>query len=117
MPGDAVDTITRFWSTQDKGDYTARTPLFADDAVLDDPVFGRFEGKEAIGAFFAKMNVEMAKIQVHFEVAEIAGGDDSAWARWTARFADGTSREGVGIYKVSDGRLTYYRDYMDPKAG
>ena len=26
------------------------------------------------------------------------------------------SRGGVGIYKVSDGQLTYYRDYMDPPA-
>jgi limonene-1,2-epoxide hydrolase len=24
------------------------------------------------------------------------------------------SRGGVGIYKVEDGKLTYYRDYLDP---
>ena len=25
-------------------------------------------------------------------------------------------RGGVGIYKVANGQLTYYRDYMDPPA-
>ena len=115
MPGDAYDTITRFWTTQDAGDYSALTELFADDAVLDDPIYGRFEGRDAIGGFFSKMNEEMAKIDVRFEVIEIQGGDDAAWARWVAKYGNGKEREGVGIYKVASGELTYYRDYMEPK--
>ncbi|MEL6891339.1 MAG: nuclear transport factor 2 family protein [Actinomycetota bacterium] len=113
MAGSAHDTITMFWATQDAGDYTALTELFDDDAVLEDPIFGTFTGKEAIGGFFAKMNVEMQKVDVHFVVDEIQGGDESAWARWTAKYGDGREATGVGIYKVSGGKLTYYRDYMD----
>ena len=45
----------------------------------------------------------------------LCGDDHAAWARWTMRSPAG-SRTGVGIYKVVDGKLAYYRDYMDPAA-
>ena len=58
MPGDAYDTIQKFWKIQDEGDYSALADLFAEDAVLVDPVFGRFEGRSAIASFMTKMNAE-----------------------------------------------------------
>ena len=74
MTRSAAETIETFWRIQDAGDYTAMVDLFAEDAVLEDPFFGTFEGREAIAGFMSKMNVEMKKRETHFEVVEIDGG-------------------------------------------
>jgi ketosteroid isomerase-like protein len=112
MAGDAFDTITRFWQIQDAGDYSLLAPLFADDAVLEDPVFGTFTGGAAIAGFMEKMNVEMAARGASFRLVELAGDDEVAWAQWEASTSAGM-RTGVGIYRVRGGRITYYRDYMN----
>ena len=88
----AVETIETFWRIQDEGDYTAMVDLFAEDAVLVDPFFGNFEGREAIAGFMAKMNVEMKKRETHFEVVEIDGGGEVAWAQWVAVSPGGESK-------------------------
>ncbi len=115
MAGGAQRVIEQFWRIQDAGDYTKVAPLFADDAVLEDPVWGRYEGREAILGFMTTMVAETEKLKIHFTVDEICGDDHTAWARWTMHSPEGT-RGGVGIYKVTGGQLTYYRDYMDPPA-
>lgn len=113
MAGDAHDTIRRFWRAQDSGDYTATVALFADDAVFVDPIYGTFEGRSAIGAFMAEMNDAVGAINGVFELEELAGDDTTAWAQW--RFvSDRGERFGVGVYRVRDGLITYYRDYMNP---
>jgi len=112
MAGDGYDTIKRFWQVQDEGDYTATVSLFADDALFVDPIYGTFEGRDAIGEFMQKMNGAVAAINGVFELVDLAGGDNSAWAQW--RFtSDRGVRDGVGIYRTRDGQITYYRDFMD----
>ena len=113
MPGDAHETIRRFWETQNAGDYTATVALFADDAVLVDPYYGTFEGREAIAGFMAKMNEAVGRIEGSFRLLELAGDETAAWARWEMSSTRGTS-EGVGIYRCRDGKITFYRDYVDP---
>lgn len=115
MPGDAYITLQRFWEMQDTGDYAALAALFADDAELVDPMFGTFVGGDAIAGFFARMNDEMAKAGASFRLVELAGDDHTAWAQWEATTKAGP-RVGVGVYRVRDGRITYYRDYMEPPA-
>ena len=112
MAGDAYDTIKRFWEIQDDGDYAALSPLFADEARLIDPVYGTFVGGAAIAGFMQMMNDEMKKAGASFRLVELSGDDETAWARWEATTNKGT-REGVGIYKVHGGKLTYYQDYMN----
>lgn len=112
MPGDAHITLQRFWDTQDGGDYAALAELFSDDAELVDPIFGTFRGGPAIAGFFERMNVEMAKAGASFRLVELAGDDHTAWAQWEATTKAGP-RTGVGVYRVRDGRITYYRDYMN----
>ena len=111
MPGKAYEAARRFWDVQDDGNYNQLVDLFTEDAVAEDDAVGRFEGKEAIAGFMAQMSKEMPARGVHFEVQEIAGDDETAWARWQAVFSDGQRFDGVGIYKVRDGKLSYYRDY------
>ena len=109
----ALETIELFWKTQDDRDYSRLSELFADDAVLVDPIYGTYEGREAIAAFMEKMNAEMGGQQIEFDLVEAAGDGEVAWAQWQARTPAGV-RQGVGIYRVRDGLLTYYKDYMNP---
>jgi limonene-1,2-epoxide hydrolase len=102
-----------FWRIQDARDYGALVDLFAEDAVLEDPIFGVYRGKEAIRGFMETMNKEMGPNGISFDLVELAGGEDSAWAKWVAHTPAG-DRHGVGIYKVAGGKVVYYRDYMDP---
>ena len=113
MAGEAQRVIEEFWRIQDAGDYTKLAPLFAEDALLDDPVWGSHRGREAILGFMTTMVKEMGERKIRFTVDEIFGDDHAVWARWTMHSPEG-SRGGVGIYKVANGQLTYYRDYMDP---
>ena len=113
MPGEAQKVIEHFWRTQDSGDYTQLVSLFAEDAVVEDPVYGTYRGREAILAFMTKMVSVMGERKIHFTVDEIFGDDHAVWSRWTMHSPEG-SRGGCGIYKVSGGKLSYYRDYMDP---
>lgn len=108
----AKEIIETFWRIQDEGDYTKVVDLFAEDAVLVDTFFGTFEGKAAIGEFMKKMNAEMGARQTSFVVREIDGGGDVAWAQWTAKTPAGEI-DGCGLYRVRDGLMTYYKDYMN----
>lgn len=117
MTRSAVETIQTFWRIQDAGDYTAMVELFDKDAMLVDPFFGNFQGREAIAGFMAKMNVEMKKRETQFEVVEIDGGGEVAWAQWVAVTPRGRV-EGCGLYRVRNGLMTYYKDYMNsPETG
>ena len=108
----AHDVIREFWRLQDSHDYTQTVALFADDAEFHDPVYGSMQGKEAIGAFMAKMNEIMHANNITFDLLELEGEDESAWARWVAHTPAG-DKHGCGLYKVANGKLTYYRDYMN----
>lgn len=119
MTRNAEETIIEFWDRQNSGDYTQVVPLFADDAVLVDPIYGEFHGKEAIAGFMDKMVTEMGAQETRFSMLEIggAGGSDGAegvaWAQWIAHTPAGDIH-GCGLYRVRDGMLTYYKDYMNP---
>lgn len=113
MAGDAYETLSRFWEIQDARDYAKLPDLFADDAVLEDEIWGRYEGIEAIRGFMAKMVEEMPKAETHFELEELSAEETTAWARWVAVGPTGRAH-GVGVYKVRDGKLIYYRDYYNP---
>ncbi|MEL7447046.1 MAG: nuclear transport factor 2 family protein, partial [Pseudomonadota bacterium] len=95
MPGEAQEVIEQFWAIQDEGDYTKLAPLFAEDALLEDPIWGRYEGRDAILGFMATMVKEMGERKIHFTVDEVCGDDHAAWARWTMHLGDGTSAEGT----------------------
>lgn len=112
MARSARETIEEFWRVQDAGDYTALVALFAEDALLVDPVYGTFKGREAIAGFMAKMNAVMQERDIDFVAEEIDGGGEVAWAQWVARTPDGNI-DGCGLYRVRDGQLVYYKDYMN----
>lgn len=111
MPGAAYDAVKNFWDKQDSRDYVSLVDLFTDDAVAEDEAVGSFHGKEAITNFMTQMAEQLPKRGIHFDVVEICGDDETAWAKWKAVYADGRTFDGVGVYKVRDGKIAYYRDY------
>ncbi len=113
MALDAYEVLLQFWRAQESRDYAALAGFFAEDAVVHDPMWGTYRGKAEIARFMAKIADEIAPNGVTFDLLELAGSGDTAWARWIARTPRG-DREGVGIYRVKDGKIAYYRDYMDP---
>ena len=113
MTGQPQQVIEQFWKVQDSGDYTALVDLFAEDALLEDPIWGTYNGRDAIMKFMTTMVKEMGERKIHFTIDEICGDDHAVWSRWTMHSPAG-SRGGCGIYKIAGGKLTYYRDYMDP---
>ena len=58
------------------------------------------------------MTTKMAARGVSFRLVELAGDGGTGWAQWEADTPDGV-RSGVGVYRVRDGKVTYYRDYMN----
>ena len=110
--GEAKEVVERFWEIQDDGDYTKVVNLFSENAILVDPLYGTFEGKQKIAEFMEKMNKETAASGTSFIAREIAGDNEVAWAQWTAKTPTGEF-EGCGLYRVRDGLLTYYKDYMN----
>tara|TARA_B100000686_G_scaffold350162_1_gene445345 strand:+ start:133 stop:486 length:354 start_codon:yes stop_codon:yes gene_type:complete len=112
MGGEAYEVLKNFWANQDSGDYTLTAHMFSEDAVFDDPIFGTFNGRSEISKFLEKMNRIVSSINGVFRLEELAGDEHTAWAQWSFT-SDNGYREGVGVYRVKDGCITYYRDYMN----
>ena len=108
----AIEVIKKFWEIQDEGDYTKVIDLFSEDALFEDPVYGTFRGKSEILEFMKKMNEEMRSREITFRAVKIDGGGEVAWTQWIAKSPDGEI-EGCGLYRVENGLMTYYRDYMN----
>ena len=108
----AKEVIVKFWEIQDEGDYTKVIELFSEDAVFEDPIYGTFNGKEEILEFMKKMNKEMRARNMTFIAREIDGDGEVAWAQWVANSPSGAI-EGCGLYRVKNGLMTYYKDYMN----
>ena len=109
----AKEIIEKYWETQNEGDYTKVVDLFSDDAVLEDPIYGTFEGKKEIAKFMQKMTNEMGARNISFIAKDIDGDGEVAWAQWTAITPDG-KMEGCGLYRVKNEKMVYYKDYMNP---
>jgi len=108
----AIEVIKKFWEIQDEGDYTKVIDLFSEDALFEDPVYGTFRGKSEILEFMKKMNEEMRSREITFRAVKIDGGGEVAWTQWIAESPD-SEIEGCGLYRVENGLMTYYRDYMN----
>lgn len=112
VSGDAYNTLKEYWDLQSSGDYKRMLGLFAPDAVVVDPIHGNIVGLDAISELMTKVLREVKRIGASFTLEELSGDDEVAWAQWVAT-TDKGERRGVGVYKVRDGRITYYRDYMN----
>lgn len=108
----AKELAERFWDIQINGSHAELLPLFAENAVFEDPAIGRVDGKPAIAKLLAHLDKLFAGSPPQFELLEVAGDDNVAWSRWIWKRPQGDV-EGVGLYKVQDGLFTSYRDFFE----
>jgi ketosteroid isomerase-like protein len=108
----ALDLVRTFWQLQDGGDYALLAPLFAEDAVFTDLVYGRMEGGQAIADYMQQMKRDMPALGVRFELVDCAGDHSVAWSQWWCHFPGG-SVPGWTLHTVRDGAFTLDADYFD----
>ena len=115
--GAAEQVVRQFWAIQGSRRYSQLTPLFAPEAVFEDVIYGRFDGRDAIGAYLDRMETEMPDQGVTFELVDVCGDDTVAWSQWNTHFArpDGSSSAVPGwtLHTVRDGLRTLDADYFD----
>jgi steroid Delta-isomerase len=111
----ALDTIRRFWQIQDSGDYTQLSPLFADDAVFTDLIYGVMEGGQAIADYMVLMREKMPAQGITFELVDCAGDTSVGWSQWWCHFPTG-SVPGWTLHTIRDGMITLDADYFDTVA-
>ena len=107
----AKQLVEQFWQLQMTGNHVDMLPMFADDAVFEDPAIGRVEGKPAIAKLLAHLDKIFANTTMKFELREVAGEEHVAWSRWIWKRPEGDV-EGVGLYRVEDGKFTSYCDFF-----
>jgi steroid Delta-isomerase len=112
----AEDLIRRFWAIQDAGDYTKLSPLFADDAVFADLIYGRMEGGPAIAAYMEQMKSEMPAQGVTFELVDCAGDTSVGWSQWNCHFAGKGTIPGWTLHTMRGDQITLDADYFDVQA-
>ena len=110
--GPAADLVARFWELQTTARYGELAALFADDATFTDQVYGVFEGREAVGAYLARMETEMPASGARFTLDDFAGDRNVAWSQWTCHVPNG-SFPGWTLHTVRDGLFTLDSDYFD----
>jgi|TARA_B100001964_G_scaffold159797_1_gene175454 ketosteroid isomerase-like protein len=113
MPGQAEDLIRDYWKSCEPGDFNKLTPYYAEDAILIDPIYGTFTGRDKISGFMEQMTGVMKEANSQFSVEEVAGDETCAWSRWKATTADGVAT-GSSIYRIQDGLITFEQDYTNP---
>ena len=104
--------LDRFWEIQDGRRYTELAPLFAQDAVFTDILYGVFEGRPAIADYFARMETEMPEVQATFERVDSAADDTVGWSQWWCRFPGGVV-PGWTLHTFRDGEITLDSDFFD----
>ena len=118
---DSADLLRTFGLHLEAGNADGAAMLFALDAVYEEPPRFRFEGREALRAFFADFLARHT--DVSFTISRsLSSGDDTLLAaewRWSyTRTADGTARAFAGMcfIEVSYGLITQWRGYSVPSA-
>jgi steroid Delta-isomerase len=111
----AADLVKKFWQIQDEGDYTKLSPLFSDDAVFTDIIYGDMVGGKAIADYMVLMKSEMPAKGVTFELVDWAGDSTVAWSQWWCHFPNGKI-PGWTLHTVRGDQFTLDSDYFDTAA-
>jgi ketosteroid isomerase-like protein len=113
-PGTA-EVIRRYNDAFEHHDPGPLAELVADDCVLENtspaPDGARFEGREAVGAFWQQI---AADTSMNFEIEDVIVMDDRAIIFWRLRYgvAEEESVRGVNLLLVRDGKIIDARGYV-----
>lgn len=111
-PGQPTNPVAALWKMQEDGDYERLAELFADDAVLEDPLYGVKTGRESIAGFLREVSQAARASGSTFSLDDISTDGDTAWTRWTWKRPGKEDVSGVGLYRMENGRIVYYRDVI-----
>ena len=113
MSKDREEFIRAYWAIIEKDqNYAALAEFYLPESVLIDPVYGPFEGYDAIKAFLEKVTADMSELDISFTVTEVAGEGDIGWSRWLFKLPDGVEKEGVSLYRFKGDKILYQHDYI-----
>lgn len=113
MSTDREQFISEYWAIiEEDQNYSALSHYYLTESVLVDPIYGPFKGYNAIKAFLEKVTADMRELDISFTVAEVAGEGDAGWSRWQFHLPDGSSKEGVSVYRFKGDKILYQHDYI-----
>jgi hypothetical protein len=104
--GGAKQVMELFWENTDHNRFGANGDLLADDIVFIDPIWGRYEGKEAAAKFLASFDGASSGCCT---LDRLVTDGDVGWAFWTLH-TPGGEQPWVGVYQVEDGKIVFYQD-------
>lgn len=103
---DAKAVMEEFWANTNANKFGANGALLADDIVFIDPIWGRYEGKEAATKFLAQFQ---GAGDGCCTLDRLVTDGNVGWAFWTLH-APGDEQPWVGVYQVKDGKIVLYQD-------
>jgi steroid delta-isomerase len=103
---DAKPVMEEFWKNTEANRFGANGALLADDIFFIDPIWGRYEGKEAAIKFLAQFE---GPGDGCCTLDRLVTDGNIGWAFWTLRTPMG-AEPWVGVYIVRDGKLAFYQD-------
>jgi ketosteroid isomerase-like protein len=115
MTADTAEVIRRYNDAFEHHDPGPLAELVADDCVLENtspaPDGARFEGREAVGAFWQQI---AADTSMSFEIEDVIVMDDRAIIYWRLRYgaAQEEAVRGVNLLLVRDGKIIEARGYV-----
>jgi ketosteroid isomerase-like protein len=113
-----LEVIGRFNEVFNRRDVDAIMAAMTDDCLFENtsppPDGERFEGQEAVRAFWQRLFESTPS--AHFEAEDIFAAGDRCTVRWryTWREPDGTQRHvrGVDVFRVRDGKVAEKLSYV-----
>lgn len=111
---DAHSVMSEFWALTNSNRFDETGKLFAEDAVLIDPIWGRYEGRDQIEKFLSSF---VGAGDGCCTLDRLVTDGNVGWGFWTLHGADGP-QPWVGVYEITDGKISFYqdihqRDYSD----
>lgn len=114
MTTDAEKVVNAFLAAIENRDAEAAVALLAPDCEYDNVPIGKMHGPEAVAAVLERVFNESSEVDwpVHRQVAS----DTMVFNERTDRFLHSNGWIEVpvaGVWEVSDGKITLWRDYFD----
>jgi ketosteroid isomerase-like protein len=100
-------TIVRLYEALHRHDGAAAAACYTDDAVFEDPAFGRLEGG-AVKSMWRMLSERSPDLQA--ELLDHGAEGDSGWARWAARYT--FTQTGKPVINEIDSRFRFEGDLI-----
>ncbi len=107
---EAMRVMQEFWDLVEANRHGETEKLFAEDIVFIDPIWGRYEGREAAARFLKSWEGPAGDGCCTLD--RLVADERVGWGFWSLRSGPGVDGQEpwVGVYEVKDGKIVFYRD-------